>query len=314
MELEILKNELLTAGTSRRQALRRLGLGAVSLAALNLLGSTAVAGEGKNRKKKSRFNDRDILNFALNLEYLEAEYYTYAVTGQGIEAQGIDVSGEGTPGTTSVKPNPAVPFTDDDVRQYAEEIAIDERNHVTFLRSAIMSLGFTPVARPAINLNDSWDAFAQAAGLGQTFNPFANDVNFLLGSFVFEDVGVTAYHGAAPLVNDPGVLTAAAGILGTEAYHAGIIREQLFSYHDATVNSAVQKISDARDSLDNSTDDDQGIILNGQANLVPTDDNGLVYARTAQEVLNIVYFASGATSGGFFPAGINVGDSFRPKK
>ncbi len=129
----------------------------------------------------------------------------------------------------------------------------------------------------------------------------------MLGAFVFEDVGVTAYRGGAPLLSNDAVLSAAAGILGTEAYHAGVIRTTLFGYHDGSVDDTVQKISDLRDALDNPTDDDQGIILNGKANLVPTDGNSLVYARTAREVQNIVYFAQNAPQGGFFPNGINPG-------
>ena len=214
---------------------------------------------------------------------------------------------EAARGATIVKANPQVPFADPDVMQYAKEIAQDERNHVSFIRAALQSFGATPAARPVIDLRDSWNALAQAAGLGSSFDPFANDLNFLLGSFVFEDVGVTAYSGAAPLLKTNGVIAAAAGILAVEAYHAGIIRTTLFNYHDASVNDAVQKISDTRDALDNAKDDDQGIILNGEANLVPTDGNSLAFARAAQEVLNIVYFAQNVPRGGFFPNGINAG-------
>lgn len=48
------------------------------------------------------------------------------------------------------------------------------------------------------------------------------------GAFLFEDVGVTAVHGALPLISDKTVLSGASGIMGTEAYHGGIIRTLLF--------------------------------------------------------------------------------------
>jgi hypothetical protein len=287
--------------TTRRQALKGIGFGALGLTSLALLPpQNAVAAAAPIPA-----SDFSILNFALNLEYLEAEFYTYATTGSGIEAKGIAVTGRGTRGNVLIKSNPKVPFTTPAIEQYANEIAADERAHVRFLRQV---LGGRAVARPTIDLQNSFTAAARAAGVigaTDTFDPFADEVSFLLAAFIFEDVGVTAYRGAAPLLNNKVVLSAAAGILGAEAYHAANIRNKIFEL-GGTAQGAAQKISDLRDTLDGAGDDDQGVVLGGVANIVPTDANGLVFARTPQQVLNIVYFAQNARKGGFFPNGVNA--------
>jgi hypothetical protein len=242
--------------------------------------------------------DEQILNFALNLEYLEAEYYTRAV-GRTLVDVGLD-SGVVVGGSE-------VPFESESIRQYAEEIAADEEAHVKLLRD---SLGALAVSRPEIDLAGAFTAAARAAGLAgpdESFDPFANEVNFLLGAYLFEDVGVTAYKGAAPLLSNAINVRDAAGLLGTEAYHAGEVRSLLYSMGEETRNAA-EAISDARDSLDGNTDLDQGLLdRNDRANIVPTDSEGLVFSRTVSQVLNVVYLTSetGAFRGGFFPEGVN---------
>ncbi|GMM92616.1 ferritin-like domain-containing protein [Qipengyuania sp. MTN3-11] len=257
--------------------------------------------------------DADVLNFALNLEYLEAQFYAFAATGAGLPSNLLD--GRGQQG--AVTGGRQVAFQDPLVAQYAREIAADERAHVAFLRQAI---GATAVAQPAIDISASasgaFSAAARAAGLvaaGQSFDPYASDENFLLGAYIFEDVGVTAYKGASPLITNKTFLEAAAGILAAEAYHAGLVRTVLFrkGIQTPALVDASEAISNARDSLDGASDLDQGVRsrdtpFGAGSNIVPTDANAIAFSRTTGQVLNIAYLNAMATDrGGFFPNGVN---------
>jgi hypothetical protein len=275
---------------------RRFFVAGVALAAAGALaaGRPAAAQEADADAATAAVNDADILNFALNLEYLEAEYYLHAAFGRGLRDG--DTTGKGDRG--GVVGGRKVRFRSKLIRQFAEELAIDEENHVQFLRGA---LGNARVARPAIDIEASFKALGKAAGLGAGFDPYASEDNFLLGAFVFEDVGVTAYKGAAPLLDSKAFLAAAAGILAVEAYHAAEIRTLLLGRGQA---SAANKISDVRDSVDGASDLDQGITRDGEANVVPADRNSIAFGRTPGQVLSIVY-VGGARSGGFFPEGLN---------
>jgi len=261
-------------------------------------------------------SDGAILNFALNLEYLEAEFYLRAI-GQTL------TPAEAGAGAGTVTGGSAVPFATPEFADYAQEIAVDERAHVNFLRAA---LGGAAVPRPNINLSDAFAAAGSAIGV-PGFDPFASELAFLLGAFLFEDVGVTAYKGGARLLTNKDVLEAAAGILAVEAYHAGEIRTLLYAQRNTVVAGSggqnvgqiVQGISNLRDSVDAlngsgtaGEDIDQGILggsnpgVTTTANIVPTDANGIAFSRTTSSVLRIVYLggAPGA-GGGFFPNGLN---------
>ncbi|GAA1828902.1 ferritin-like domain-containing protein [Pseudonocardia ailaonensis] len=284
----------------RRRFLRAAGMTGVGVAGLSVLGAGVASAHESPMAPAQGPSDAAVLSFALNLEYLEAEFYLRAVTGKGLDDSQVDGTGK----LGKVTGGHQVKFETKLGKQYAQEIAGDERAHVAFLRSA---LGDAKVARPAIDLQDAFTAAATAAGVikkGEKFDPFSSEDNFLLGAFIFEDVGVTAYKGAAPLVSNKTFLEAAAGILAVEAYHAGLVRTVLLAKGLA---DPAGKISGARDSLDGKSDLDQGIVdAKGQANIVPTDKNGIAFSRSPGQVLNIAYLnPAKVTSGGFFPAGVN---------
>lgn len=328
-----------STSASRRRFLTNTGMFSAGLVGSTLLAAcndsddnAAIAGNNNggngNNVHVGGPPDEAILNFALNLEYLEAEYYVQAVTGNGLQSQDIgdDPGMVITPGSTQVD------FTGHKLLgEYAAEIAADELHHVQFLRKA---LGKHAIDRPKLDLKNSFMALGNLIG-APNFDPFSSPMNFLIGAFIFEDVGVTAYHGGSAFIKNRTYLDAAAGILSVEAYHAGLIRTFMTSADYQNGNTAytdiANKISDVRDSVDGTkdkkadydagrppiaADDDQGIsradvdIYGSQyaaTNIVPTNDLGVAYDRSIPQVHNVVYAtAEQKSSGGFFPNGTTI--------
>ena len=321
------------------------------------LTAAALVPQAKAATTVTSYTDNDILNFALNLEYLEANFYYLAAFGTTIDnptaasaalggpTAAIAINGvTGTGATTtqgagvraSFGTATNVPFLNAAVQAYAVETAIEEGKHVSFLRSA---LGSTfAVAQPAIDVSPAgaFTALAQAAKLpvpySTLFNPYASDAAFLIGAYVFEDVGVTAYHGASGLVKSTSLLSAAASILAVEAYHAGLIRTTIGALDPINANGYIgltQQISLLRSQLSLAantavtTPDDNGLAGPGlgtpvsiygtsvqASRIVDADANVVAFARNTTQVLNIVT-GGGATTAGtaakgvFFPSGMN---------
>jgi hypothetical protein len=295
--------ERLRSRLSRRTFLAGLGASAGTATVATLAagcGSSPVTTTSPFVPPSGPTGDEDILNFALNLEYLEAEFYLRAATGQGLSSADIGAN----PG--AVTGGAKVPFATPAIQAYALEIANDELAHVRFLRS---TLGSAAVSRPAIDLTNSFNAAAAAANIGPAFNPFADENSFIVGAFVFEDVGVTAYNGAAPLLINSAYLGAAAAIHATEAYHAAEIRTLLVYNSDPTYLEYANKISALRGAASSApTGGSAAEVTVSSKTIVPCDSNSLAFHRSTDEVLHIVYLnaTNGVVSkGGFYPNGLN---------
>ena len=280
-----------------RRFMARLGAGALAFGAMTVLGA--------KRASAAAPTDADVLNFALNLEYLEAEYYLRAVTGQGLPSS---LTGGSTNNVTAPTTT-LVPFQIPALAYWAQRIANDELSHVNFLRAGIAAEGGTAVAEPEIDLVTSFTTLAVAAGLiapGQTFNPFASEINFLLGAYIFEDVGVTAYAGAAMLLSNPNNVAYASSVLAVEGEHAGLIRSYLAEVGGGAATNAISAL---RQKLSGVQDNGTDLSSSGgnPFSFANSDYNGQTFRRTPQEVLNVVYGApgTGVASGLFFPKGMN---------
>ncbi len=283
---------------SRRNWMRNVGAGAVGTAVIGSLAGAGIAAGSSPAKAATAYDDADILNFALNFEYLGAEYYLRAINGTGIASSLL--TGTGTQG--SVTGGSVVPWNGSAIEYYANRLAVDELAHVEFLRAV---LGSSAIAEPSINLSTSWTTMAIAAGLitsGQTFDPFSDPVSFLIGAYVIEDVCVTALAGAANLLTSAVNVAGAAGLLGTEAYQAGAIRTLLADLGAGQVTDAISAL---RAKL-SGADDDMGTSITGNPyNFVSNDSNALVFRRTPAQVLNIAYGGGAASGYGFFPNRVN---------
>jgi hypothetical protein len=268
-------DDLISASPNRRNFLKKLGLASAAVGALSIAAAPAAEAQTPT--------EVDILNFALNLEYLEAEFYTHAVTGKSITGFGIGINGHAngdnppaggaTTGGSPIKFDLGEAFT----KELAAEIGTDERAHVVLLRSA---LGKLAVAKPNINLG--------ALGFG-----FGNHNDFLKASRILEDIGVTAYAGAAGLLTTPAIITTAGRLLAAEAEHVGAIRAQ------------VARLGIVSSALDGA---DMPPPPTGKAGqfLSINDSNGLPATRTAGQVLFLAFGGkANAKQGGFFPTGLN---------
>lgn len=160
------------------RAAARLGAAATAPAVL-AVASTEAFGQGLPGQVV------EVLNFALTLEYLEAEFYQIALSTRGL-----------IPGR---------------YRAVFAQIGKHEIEHVRTLRGA---LGGAAVAKPHFDFT----ARGQYPGVFSDFETFATL------SSTFEDLGVAAYKGQAGNLMGTPALSTALRIHSVEARHAAEVR------------------------------------------------------------------------------------------
>ncbi|KAK9821060.1 hypothetical protein WJX74_007096 [Apatococcus lobatus] len=223
--------------------------------------------------------DTDILNFALQLECLEGEFYNYAAGNGGLPAS--DRGGGPAPiGGRAAK-------LGGQTLALAKEIALNEKRHVEFLRSA---LGSQAVPCPLVNLTAFGDAFNTAVApntFNPPFSPFNDDLSFLLATFLFEDYWC--------------VCIPRCGATAKQQSQPGSSCWQL-------CNRAVYKISDGLAALRAKLGggSNQGVTNpDGSPQVVPVDGNSQTIPRTTAQIIAIGTGGSPTKKGLFFPNGLN---------
>jgi len=219
----------------------------------------------------------DTLNFVLNLEYLEANFYLYATSGHGLSH---NETGDG-PQPTGIPVD--IPFLPD-TRAVIHSLAQDEVNHIILLRAAITSLGGSPIPQPAIHYG--------------ALGTITSEAQYLATARRMITLGNSAYTGSAQfLTRNPNVLTTIAQILGARGQHAGMVNSLCVA----------QQVAQR-------TFEEQGRDPEKTNCFTVTPGSGISPARTYSEVLGIAYGgftsmtvppAPGTALGGVFPLGAN---------
>lgn len=181
--VETRREEIAKGASASSRVMAALALGSVPIA----LGALSKEAYGQ-----APADVVDVLQFALLLEHLEAEFYN-----RGVAAAGL------------------IPAED---RAIFTTIMAHENVHVTALQGLITAKGSTPNPKPTFDYTGK--------GLLPGFNFGAGQyATFQALSQAFEDTGVRAYKGqAGRLINDKPILTAALTIHSVEARHASEIR------------------------------------------------------------------------------------------
>ncbi|KAJ1420828.1 Ferritin-like domain [Sesbania bispinosa] len=258
-------------------------------------------------------SDVDLLEFPLNLEYLEAEFFLFGSLGHGLDVVAPNLAQGGPPpiGAKLAK-------LDILVRDVILQFGLQEVGHLRAIKSTVR--GFP---RPLLDL--STESFAKimdnAFGrpLHPPFDPYANEINFLLASYVIPYVGLTGYVGANPMLQNATSKRLVAGLLGVESGQDAVIRALLYERrgmmvqpYGISVAEFTNRISALRNRLGKGGLKDEGLVVprvqgaegRVSGNILAGDRDSLAYPRTPQEILSIVYgTADERLPGGFYPNG-----------
>lgn len=193
-EIEKVDAEVYERLNPRRKAMKEFFNFGTKVAAASI--PFAIGSMFKTAYGQTTASVEQVFQYALTLEYLEAEFYTKAVAAPGLIPAGASVTAITT------------------VRDH-------ENLHVSFLRTALTGLGKTPVSKPTFDFSAG-----NGSGTGPFATVFTNYDIFLAVAQVFEDTGVRAYKGQAPnLLRQGALLTAALNIHSVEGRHAAKIRQ-----------------------------------------------------------------------------------------
>ncbi|KAM3707963.1 hypothetical protein ACB098_02G065400 [Castanea mollissima] len=259
--------------------------------------------------------DVDLLEFPLNLEFFEAEFFLYGALGYGLDKVAPQLT-QGGPTPIGAKKANLDPFTRDVIEQFAYQ----EVGHLRAIQKVVK--GFP---RPLLDLSKESFANVVDAAVGKKlsppFDPYYSGVHYLLASYLIPYVGLTGYVGTIPKLQAPSSRRLVAGLLGVESGQDAVIRAYLYEHaheivepYGISVAQFSNYFSDLRNKLGHEGVKDEGLwvrISEGaegkiKGNVLAGDADSVAYDRTAEEILRVVYGSGDEHKpGGFYPKGGN---------
>jgi Ferritin-like domain len=297
-----LSTELSSGTIARRGFLSRLAAATGATVAGFTTGMVVGAPAAKAQDASSpSASDIQTLQTVLNNEYMEAEFYHRAVFGIGIPPE--DTTGPGAAGPVIVGKETKINFESDAIEAIARFLATDELAHVTGARFILNSFGVIPPARPTIDLTGGFQMLGKLANIGDNFNPFDNERDFLVAAYFFEENSSQVLRGFLGTTSFIPLLSTLGGRLGAEAFHGGNVRMALVIANEF---ERANRIAQLRNRLINRPSPTDPGLGTREASILAPVNAGLIFDRTVREQLNILYLAVNANAGGFFPNGVNI--------
>jgi len=244
-------------------------------------GSTKSVGTGSTHP-----NATDYLNFFLNLEYLEAQFFLIGSTGSGLSSA---LTGGASAG--QVIGGSLVPFKTPVYANLAKQIGAQEQLHVGDLRDQLFS---GAVAMPNIDFTKGFTDVGSQCGLGTSFNPFADEISFLLGAMFIESIVASAYNGV--LGNGLALVNSFVGI---ETAHAGVYRTLISATGGNTLTNA-NNITLYSNQYGGGSDQPITASI-----LTAGSTSGQSLGRSPANTLHMLYQSPVGAPGSFFPKGFN---------
>ncbi|KAL9275145.1 Ferritin-like catalase Nec2-like protein [Drosera capensis] len=259
--------------------------------------------------------DIELLQFALNIEHNEADFFLWGALGYGLDVVSPELVQGGPPPVGVRKAN-----LDPLVESIIKEFGYEEVGHLRAIKSTV-----GPLPRPFMNLSaENFATFVdQAFGykLEPIFDPYRDSLSFMLASYFVPYMGLTGYVGANPLLKGYVAKRLTAGLLGVEAGQDAVIRVYLYEHASETVHpypftvaEFTDKISKLRNELGKCGIKDEGIIVppflgaegKTSTNILSSNKDELSYSRTPAEILRVLYDTGNEhVPGGFYPLGAN---------